>query len=221
MNMNWLSKILNWIKIPIKILLPALTIFSGFVMLSSEDLLSKLYLLDMKKENGFSFGLIFILCLSLIISYAFVLLIEKIINKIRSLQLKRKLKKNIDSLPKKAFDILVKMYKTVSHSMELDFSYANTVLLENYQMIGRGYVSSFGTYFSYFLQPWVSKYFDERIVSNKKEIKRIEKRLLIEQNDENKEALSKRKRELEKKIKSLSKKVEYKTLQQRWFESVR
>lgn len=48
--MDWLAKIPNWIKIPVKILLPALAIFSGFIVLASDNVLQYLNLLELKKR---------------------------------------------------------------------------------------------------------------------------------------------------------------------------
>ena len=42
--MDWLDKIPKWIQIPLKVLLPALCIFSGFIMFASDGLIDKLYL---------------------------------------------------------------------------------------------------------------------------------------------------------------------------------
>lgn len=55
--MDWLSKIPNWVKIPIKILLPALAIFSGFIVLASDNVLEYLNLLKFEQRYGFAFAL--------------------------------------------------------------------------------------------------------------------------------------------------------------------
>lgn len=47
---EWLNKIPNWIRIPIKVLLPALTIFSGILLFSGDNEIEALYMLDFKKK---------------------------------------------------------------------------------------------------------------------------------------------------------------------------
>ena len=75
--MEWLNKIPNWIRIPIKVLLPALTIFSGIMLFSGDNVIEALYMSDFKEKNGSSLGLIFIITLSLEIVYAFYYLHDK------------------------------------------------------------------------------------------------------------------------------------------------
>lgn len=75
--MEWLNKIPNWIRIPIKVLLPALTIFSGILLFSDDNVIEALYMSDFKEKNGSSLGLIFIITLSLEIVYAFYYLHDK------------------------------------------------------------------------------------------------------------------------------------------------
>ena len=53
---EWLNKIPNWIRIPIKVLLPALTIFSGILLFSGDNEIEALYMLDFKEKNGSSLG---------------------------------------------------------------------------------------------------------------------------------------------------------------------
>ena len=67
--MEWLDKIPKWIQIPLKILLPALCIFSGFLLLISDNLAEKLYLKEFRQQSGFAFGLIFTITLTLILVY--------------------------------------------------------------------------------------------------------------------------------------------------------
>ena len=53
--MEWLNKIPNWIRIPIKILLPALTIFSGILLFSGDNVIEALYMSDFKEKKWFFF----------------------------------------------------------------------------------------------------------------------------------------------------------------------
>ena len=75
--MEWLNKIPNWIKIPVKVLLPALTIFSGLLLFLGDNAIEALHMTKFREESGFSFGLIFIITLSLELVYAFYYFLDK------------------------------------------------------------------------------------------------------------------------------------------------
>lgn len=215
--MDWLSKIPNWIKIPIKVLLPALTIFSGIVMLSDDSFLERLNLLNMKKESGFVFGIMFLVCLSLIVSYIGMFLIERFLNKIQFIRYKKARIRSLELLSKEGMGILVQMYKTTSRTLELEISDGNVSILEGKEMIGRSSVSAIGMYFSYFMQPWVVQYFDNVIIKAKNRLNKISKLLKNERNDERKKELESEKADLEKCITNLTQKIEPKSISQQWF----
>ena len=84
--MEWLDKIIGWLKIPLKILLPGLCIFSGFIMFASDNLIDKLYLKEFRQQTGFAFGLIFVITLSLMLVYIIVFASKPYINKLKNLQ---------------------------------------------------------------------------------------------------------------------------------------
>lgn len=96
--MNWLEKIPNWIKIPLKILLPSLFIFSGFLLIASDSTLTKLFLKDFRDNNGFAFGLMFLISLSLIVVYIIFFAGKPVIQKIKSIWMKNRLTKKIFEL---------------------------------------------------------------------------------------------------------------------------
>ena len=81
--MEWLSKIPIWIKIPIKVLLPALAIFSGFIVLASDGVLEYLNLLEFEQQNGFAFAIVFLVCVSLIICYIASNIVDMAVKKIK------------------------------------------------------------------------------------------------------------------------------------------
>lgn len=214
--MDWLSKIPNWIKIPIKVLLPSLTLFSGIIMLSSDEFLAKLYLLGMRQEKGFIFGIMFVICLSLEFSYLAVFITEKIINQIRLYKLKKAREKQIGALSPKAYSILLTMYKSNSRVLELEYSDANTAFLVSQHMIVSSQMSTFGTFFSFTLQPWVVEFFDNKVAEYKMLLKRTEKKLLKAKNDESKTRLLNIKDDCQQNIKFLTEKVDSKSIRQEW-----
>ncbi len=96
--MDWLDKIPKWIQIPLKILLPALCIFSGFLLLISNNLAEKLYLKEFRQQNGFAFGLIFTITLTLILVYIIFFASKPFIEKCKQQFEKRKFRKGIEGL---------------------------------------------------------------------------------------------------------------------------
>ena len=96
--MNWLDKIPKWVQIPLKILLPTLCIFSGFLLLISDSFAEKLYLKDFRQESGFSFGLIFLITLTLILVYIIFFVSKPLIEKCKQKLEKRIFRKNIENL---------------------------------------------------------------------------------------------------------------------------
>lgn len=153
--MDWLSKIPQWIQIPLKILLPSLTIFSGFIMFSSEAVLEKLYLLQFRETSGFALGLLFVISFSLIICYIGSFLILRL-----SFLYKAKLKKKREyklfmSLADVYKKTLIEMYKSPTHSLRMEISNSVADYLQSIRAISRSSVSTVGVIFDFYLLPWV------------------------------------------------------------------
>lgn len=153
--MDWLDKIPKWIQIPLKILLPALCLFSGFLLLISDGLAEKLYLREFRQQNGFAFGLIFIITLTLILVYLIFFASKPAIQKLKNYLLKKKLIKRFKNLEEIYKNVLYQMYKTPSHSIEMELSNAIATFLLDISAINRGVVSTIGCVFDFYLQPWV------------------------------------------------------------------
>ena len=81
-----------------KILLPALCLFSGFLLLISDNFAEKLYLKEFRQKNGFAFGLIFTITLTLILVYIIFFLSKPILKKYKEKLAERELRKNIEKL---------------------------------------------------------------------------------------------------------------------------
>lgn len=193
--MEWINKIPNWIKIPLKILLPSLTIFSGFLLLASEELLIKLYLFDFRKENGFAFGLIFLICISLILCYSFSFLLNFIIKKIDSYRLKKAQFRTYTNLAECYREVLIEMYRRPSRSMKMEISNAVTTYLINIHAVGTSQVSSIGLCFDCFLQPWVVHAI-EKTIDMKRKLISTNKGLLNK--EKNNDKISELKQEISK-----------------------
>jgi len=176
--MEWLDKIPNWIKIPLKILLPSLCIFSGFLLVASDSLLTKMFLKDFRDSQGFAFGLIFLICCSLIFCYLMSYIFIIIKDKAKVFVMRRNSLKQFIDIPDDYKSILYTMYKSPNYSIPLEISSSQATYLSDINAIGRSTISTFGYVFDFYLQPWV-------VCSIKITVKQIRKRIIkFEKNKE-------------------------------------
>ncbi len=77
--MDALAKLIQYLKIPLKILLPALWLFSCLMMFLNEKWLTLLHLTDFKMKNSSTFGLFFIITSCFIAIYIASYLIKFIV----------------------------------------------------------------------------------------------------------------------------------------------
>ena len=186
--MDWLNKIPNWIKIPIKILLPALTIFSGFIVLASDGVLEYLNLLEFEQTNGFAFAIVFLVCVSLIICYIASFLVEAIVKQVKTYLLRERMFKKFINMPDVYKNALIQIYRQPTKSLKMEMSNSVAAYLTAIRAIDRSELSDMGYIFDYFLQPWVVMSIERLIEENKKYIKKLEKAIpKIKDKDEQKE----------------------------------
>ena len=173
--MEWLSKIPIWIKIPIKVLLPALAIFSGFIVLASDGVLEYLNLLEFEQQNGFAFAIVFLVCVSLIICYIASYIVDMAVKKIKAYLLKERMYKKFNKMPDVYKNILIHIYRQPTKSLQMEMSNSVAAYLTAIRAIDRSELSDMGYIFDYFLQPWVVMSIERLIEENKKYIKKLEK----------------------------------------------
>lgn len=173
--MEWLSKIPIWIKIPIKVLLPALAIFSGFIVLASDGVLEYLNLLEFEQQNGFAFAIVFLVCVSLIICYIASYIVDMAVKKIKAYLLKERMYKKFNNMPDVYKNILIHIYRQPTKSLQMEMSNSVAAYLTAIRAIDRSELSDMGYIFDYFLQPWVVMSIERLIEENKKYIKKLEK----------------------------------------------
>lgn len=173
--MDWLSKIPNWVKIPIKILLPALAIFSGFIVLASDNVLEYLNLLEFEQKNGFAFAIVFLICVSLILCYIVSYLVDIFVKQIKAVLLKEKMYKKFNNLQDVYKNTLIQIYRQPTKSLKMEMSNSVAAYLTAIRAIDRSELSDMGYIFDYFLQPWVVMSIERLIEENKKYIKKLEK----------------------------------------------
>lgn len=175
MFMDWIKKILNWIKIPLKVLLPSLAIFSGFLLLISDNFAEKLYLKEFRKLNGFAFGLIFVITITLIVVYCILFTLKPILQKYKAYIEKKKLVKKFKFMDNVYKQTLYKMYRHPTRSITMEMSNAIAAYLEDINAVGRSNIARYGYYMDYYLQPWVIWGIESEIKHAKKIIKKFDK----------------------------------------------
>ena len=185
--MDWLNKIPNWIKIPIKILLPALTIFSGFIVLASDGVLEYLNLLEFEQTNGFAFAIVFLVCVSLILCYIASYIVEAIVKQIKAYLLKEQMYKKFNNMPDVYKNALIQIYRQPTKSLKMEMSSSVAAYLTAIRAIDRSALSDMGYIFDYFLQPWVVMSIERLIKENRKYITKLERAIpKIKDKDEKK-----------------------------------
>lgn len=173
--MDLLSKIPNWIKIPIKVLLPALAIFSGFIVLASDGVLKYLNLLEFEQQNGAAFAIVFLVCVSLIICYIVSYIIEIIVKQIKTYLLKERMFKKFNNMPDIYKNALIQIYRQPTKSLKMEMSNSVAAYLTAIRAIDRSALSDMGYIFDYFLQPWVVMSIERLIKENRKYITKLER----------------------------------------------
>lgn len=193
--MDWLEKIPNWIRIPLKILLPALCLFSGFLLIASDSVVDKLYLKTFREQNGFAFGLIFTITLSLIIVYILFFALKPLYKKFRRYLAMRNYTNQIIGFQSAEAIIIYGLYNEPSHAYSFPMEDPTINLLSK-----KGFVFTYNqpadtnSYFSTFgviwvLQPFAIEILDKLFTSNAKEIKRLERKIIKCSNPEKKKIL--------------------------------
>ena len=173
--MEWLSKIPIWIKIPIKVLLPALAIFSGFIVLASDGVLEYLNLLEFEQQNGFAFAIVFLVCVSLIICYIASYIVDMAVKKIKAYLLKERMYKKFNNMPDVYKNILIHIYRQPTKSLQMEMSNSVAAYLTAIRAIDRSQLSEIGCVFDYFLQPWVVMSIEKLIKENEMNIAKLER----------------------------------------------
>lgn len=126
---EWISKTIDVLKIPTKILLPALWIFSGSLLLLNDNVLDKFFLLSWRDENGFIIGLTFLICSCLIVVYICYYLKEKASDILFKITLKKKTLKRLINMSSGEKHIVARLYKAKNYNDLVDYNNALTQAL--------------------------------------------------------------------------------------------
>lgn len=120
--MESISKVLSIIKIPLKVLLPAVWLFSGILLFLNDKMLNKLHLYDWSQNNGFLLGLSFIITTCLIVVYTFYYVFEKVKNFINQKNENKNFLKAILSLNDKEKRILIYLYEQDGYTGNINYA---------------------------------------------------------------------------------------------------
>lgn len=180
--MNW-DKILAVLKIPLKVLLPSVWLFSGFLICAKEDVLSSLGMLGWKTENSFVFGLLFLISSSLIAVYVFWFVKEKVSSLISKMTFRRKVLKALERLNDVEINIIMTLYKSEGYTNVVDFNdpivkgllARQFIYIGNNQMVSAEWDNSIPAKVS--LQPFVYQALNHEVEVMRIKIKKITQRI--------------------------------------------
>lgn len=123
---EWFSKILSVIKIPLRILLPTVCLFSAFFVFATDEVLDKLGMLTWSKDNKFAFGISFIISICLLLVYAISFIKNRILKVYRDKTINTKVIKSFGNLSYAEKEILLYLYKSNGYTNTID--YANPIV---------------------------------------------------------------------------------------------
>lgn len=185
--MDWISKLYNSLKIPLKIVLPAVWLFSGTLTLLSDEWLTKLNLLEWKNEYGSALGLAFLISSCLIIVYIGYFLIVKAFGLYIHLTRNRRTMKRLGNMSSSQFAIIIKLYKSYNYTGTLNIS---DPLVQS--LLAGGYIYAGGSqlvtadlyqnaiYAKFVLQPFVCWALDYYKSNFERDIRKVEDKIAKE-----------------------------------------
>lgn len=129
--MEWLTNLIDILKIPVKIILPTAWMFSGALSFVQDSFLQKLGLLEWRNEHKMVLGLVFLIASCLIVVYIFWFLAEKfktvVFERIKGFILDKTLYPRTAHAMQELSDveiaILIALYSTPDYTKTLDCSH--------------------------------------------------------------------------------------------------
>ncbi len=119
--MEWISKLVDILKVPLKVILPSSWLFSSAMAFFPDKWLGKLGLLEWRNDYRFIFGLVFIISTCLILVYLFIFAKSKISNFVSKLFMNRNTMKRISNMSDIERVIILKLYHSPAFTCELDY----------------------------------------------------------------------------------------------------
>lgn len=191
--MEWMTKFITAMKLPIKVLLPAVWMFSGLLIFLPDTFIYKLSLLDWKNNNGFIIGLMFLVSTCLVAIYIIGFIKNKAFNIYYGLTRNRRTLKKIMELSDMESAIIFKMYNSQGYTMTLDFCQPITqgLLARGFIYAGNSQLVSMDIWSNtiptrFTLQPFIYKSLDYYKPKLNKEINRLKARTSKEKDSDKK-----------------------------------
>lgn len=119
---EWLTKLIKNLEIPVKVILPAVWLFSGFLLFANQKVLERMNLIDWSLQNGFAFGLVFLISTCLIIVYSVYYIKSKVGKLLFKLNLNKRTIKAICDMSEKEVTIILDLYKSKDGISYIDFA---------------------------------------------------------------------------------------------------
>lgn len=113
-----------WAKlsIPIKVLLPAMCLFSGLLLFGNEKLLERLRLETWVDENGSKIGLLFVFSLCITVAYILAFLWNRLSCFIDRKTVNKRIERLLDNLNDNEIGLVLMLYKEYGHTARLDLN---------------------------------------------------------------------------------------------------
>lgn len=127
----------DWLRIPLKILLPCAWFFSAIMIWSPDSLLKRLHLFVWRNNNGFWLGLVFVICTCLIGIYFLYYIISLLVKLFRWCTRNIKTAHALSKLNDSELDVLLLLYRSPNYTAKLDY---NQPIISG--LLERGYIYS-------------------------------------------------------------------------------
>lgn len=196
--MEIFTKIIEVIKIPLKVLLPALWLFSLILTLLSDNVLTKLFLLEWRNKNGFALGLIFLTTSCIILIYILIFLKDKLSDSIFKITINKKTIKRLFKLDSDRFSIIMELYHSPRYTGYFDYvdPLVQALCAESYIYTGGQQLVSIDIINNVIpirctLQPFVYKALDDYKAKFKREMEKLSNKANIEKNANKKAQIQK------------------------------
>ena len=202
------TKAIEVIKIPLKVLLPAIWIFSGFMLFANDDFLEKINLFEWSNQNGFVFGLLFLISTCLILVYVFWFIKEKLSTFLFNATLNRRMVKLLENLNDAEKRIIICLYKSPNYTNHFDYSEPvvqsllarKLIYMGNNQPISLGWNNEMMAKFT--LQPMTYRAMQYMVDSLYEQEKKLESKIKNTKKESKRARLTKELKEIKDTIKS-------------------
>lgn len=122
LKMNWLVKLIDWIKLPFGFVVTATSIMSGFLLFSSDETLRKLSLISFRTKHGETIGVIFIVSIGLLFAFVLFRAPATLKRKFKRIKMKYFPDKILLKLNSVERGLVFAIYNSPNHTMNLDFN---------------------------------------------------------------------------------------------------